>query len=166
MFKKPIFGFLLILFFLNHNIQAQGYGTAIGARFGDGIGLTVQQQVAITTTAEVIVKSGVTNKDITGTLLIEKHTNILTRALNFYSGLGAYHTWLEPNDNYKVAPTNPTGIVAIAGGELKLGSIVLSADFKPMLKIVGDGTTFDWQTGISVRYIIAPRIFRKKWWTF
>ncbi len=166
MFKKTIVSLLIISFFSISKIFAQGYGTAAGIRFGDGIGLTVQQQVALKTTAEVIVKSGLTTKDVTGTLLIEQHTNILTRALNFYSGVGAYHTWYAPNDNLKVSPTNPTGIAFIAGAEIKLGGIVVSADVKPSLKIMGDGTGFDWQTGVSVRYIIAPRIFRKKWWTF
>lgn len=166
MFKYAVVSLLTISLFSISKICAQGYGTAAGIRFGDGIGLTVQQQVALKTTAEAIVKSGLTTKDITVTLLIEQHTNILTRALNFYSGVGAYHTWYAPNDNLKVSPANPTGIAFIAGAEIKLGGIVISADVKPSLRLMGEGVGFDYQTGVSVRYIILSRIFRKKWWTF
>ena len=166
---------VILVFFMSislfSTLSAQGYGTAIGARFGNGWGLTMQNQVALKTTVEVILQSGFTQQDVTLSVIGERHTNILTRGLNIYTGAGLYYTWLETRENVIKQPTNPWGIAPIGGVELSLGKFNFSADFKPLLRVGGGENASDikrlqWQTGISVRYIIASRYFKNDDWKF
>jgi hypothetical protein len=158
---------LIISFFLIPlSCAAQAYGTAIGGRFGDGYGITLQQQIAVGWTTEAILQSGFSNKNVTASLLFERHKGLLSRGLSFYSGVGVYHTWLETDDNVTVVPKNPTGISPIVGIELTLGKLNLSGDFKPNIRIAGDGKGFEWQTGVSVRYVMAGRYFKNDNWKF
>ena len=162
--------FSLSLFFLliSCEVYSQAYGTAIGLRVGDGIGATLQQQIQLHTTIEAILQSsGETKKDVTLSLLGEQHHNILFKGFNFYTGGGLYYTWIQQDSNLKVQPGNPLGITGIVGLEIKLGKLVFSTDVKPSLRIAGDGgKTFEWHTGISVRYVIADRFFRNDGWMF
>ena len=164
-----LFSFSLILFSSQKSL-AQAYGTAAGLRIGNGWGLTLQQQVALHTTVEVLLQSKVGGKsDVTMSLLGEQHRSLLTRGLNIYTGGGLYYTWLEKRENVIVQPKNAFGISPIAGIELTLGSFNVALDFKPNIKIVGgddDAKTFDWQTGFSIRYVLASRFFRNDDWKF
>ncbi len=162
-----IFSVFLFTFIFFNEIFAQAYGTAIGLRVGDGIGATIQQQVALHTTVEGILQSsGPTKNDVSLSILGEQHHNILFKGFNFYSGGGLYYTWLQQDSNLKVQPTNPFGITGIVGLEIKLGHLVLSTDVKPSIKIAGSGTSFEWHTGFSIRYVIADRFFRNNGWMF
>ena len=155
-----------ILFFLG-NIFSQAYGTAIGLRAADGIGGTLQQQVALHTTIEGIVHSSGANKnDVTLCILGEQHHSILFKGFNFYTGGGLYYSWLKQDANLIKQPSNPFGLTGIAGLEMRLGKIVLSTDIKPNLKLAGEGNTIEWHSGISIRYIIADRFFRNDGWMF
>jgi hypothetical protein len=151
------------------SIKGQAYGTAIGARFGSGWGLTLQQQVAVHTTVEAILQSNFSGyKDVTLTVLGEQHKNLLSRGFNIYFGGGFYKTWLVERENVIKQPTDPWGISPIAGLEITLGKFNLSADFKPQIKLGGDSDAkgFDWQSGISIRYVLAGRYFKNDDWKF
>jgi hypothetical protein len=164
--KRIITAFLTIILLTPLSIKAQAYGTAVGGRFADGYGITLQQQVAVGWTIEGILQSGFSKKDITLSILGEKHKGLLSRGLSFYSGAGLYHTWLESEDNATVVLKNPYGISPIVGLELTLGKLNLSADFKPNIKITGDGKSFEWRTGISARVVLAGRYFKNEGWKF
>jgi hypothetical protein len=157
----------VLVFFTPLSIFAQAYGTAAGARVADGWGLTLQQQVAVHTTVEGILQRSLKSQDVTFIILGEQHKSLLTRGFNLYFGGGLYKTWLE-----KVAtgtqPDNPWGIAPIGGLEITLGNINLSADFLPLLKLGGDSnaSTFQWKTGISLRYVFAGRYFKDESWKF
>jgi hypothetical protein len=130
--KKPF----LILLFLSVwgplSIFAQSYGTALGVRVSDGFGFTLQQQVTVHTTAEVILQSGFQKKDVTLTVLGELHNSLLTRGFNFYLGGGVYHRWLEKNTNLIEQPTNPWGISPIMGLELTMGKLNFLPTLNPI----------------------------------
>ena len=161
------FGLLVAMIGLfSHNLNAQSYGTALGARLGDGIGLTLQQQVVVHGTVEGILSSS--NKDLTLNVLYEHHTSLLTRGLNFYLGGGFYKTWINQDDNLITQPTNPYGLSPIIGLELTIArKINLSADIKPSIRLGGNGGKgFEWHTGVSVRYVLAGRYFKDDGWKF
>jgi hypothetical protein len=149
-----------------NSLDAQSYGTALGVRLGDGIGLTVQQQVVVHGTVEGILSSS--NKDLTLNVLYEHHTSLLTRGLNFYLGGGFYKTWIHQDDNLITQPTNPYGLSPIIGIELTIArKINLSADIKPTVRLGGNGGKgFEWHTGVSVRYVLAGRYFKDDGWKF
>lgn len=164
------FFILLSSFFIHNSINAQSYGTSIGVRVGDGLGATLQQQVAVNSTVEAILVGA--DKDLTLHVLYEHHKSLLTRGLNFYLGAGLYKSWLFDDDNLIEQPSDPYGISPIMGLELTIArKLNLSADIKPNIRIGGTGgKSFEWHTGVSVRYVIAGRYFKgdglkfwKKW---
>ncbi|MBL7813650.1 MAG: hypothetical protein JNL70_01505 [Saprospiraceae bacterium] len=160
--------FLLLFFFALSPLSMFGqlYGTAGGLRIGNGIGLTLQQQVAAHTTVEGILQSDFTTKDVTLSVLGEQHYGILRRNLNFYMGAGFYKTWLATDANLIVQPTNPFGLSMIGGLELTLGKLNLSVDIKPTIKIKGDGKTVQAPLGVSARYVFVGRYFKDDDWKF
>jgi hypothetical protein len=162
--------FLFFYFLTPLSMSAQGYGTAVGGRIGNGWGLTLQQQVATHTTVEVYLqKSFKSTQDATLCIMGEQHKNLLSRGFNLYFGGGFYKTFLEKRTNVIVQPTSPVGIAGIGGLEITLGKINLSADFNPLIKLKGgDSTTngFQLQSGISIRYVFAERYFKNDDWKF
>ncbi len=161
-----IFHLSLIAFLTPLSMSAQGYGTAAGVRIGNGIGITLQQQIALNTTIEGILQREFTSSDATLSLLYEKHQNVLTRGLNIYAGGGVYYTWIANDANAIVQPKNAFGISPIAGAELTIGSFNVAADFKPNIKLTGSGTVFQMQSALSVRYVLAGRYFKDDSWKF
>ena len=158
-----------LFFLIPLSISAQAYGTAAGARIGDGWGLTLQQQVALHTTVEGILQRGFKSQDVTLCVLGEQHKNLLTNGFNLYFGGGLYKTWLTKRINVIVQPADPWGITPIAGLEITLGKFNIAGDFKPLLKLGGgdDSTSgFSWQSAISIRYVFAKRYFKNDDWKF
>jgi hypothetical protein len=171
--RHGIFAFLLsfFIFLTPLSISAQAYGTAVGVRFYDDVGLTLQQQIAQQYTIEGILQSRFFSeyRDVTLSVLGERHQALLTRGLSFYWGAGLYTTWLDDRPNLIQQPKNPVGITPIAGLELTIAKFNISADFKPLLKLSGgaeDTKFFQWQIGISVRRVIAGRYFKNEDWKF
>ncbi len=156
---------VFLLMSLPLSMQAQMYGTAFGIRAADGIGLTVQQQVAVFSTVEGILSSK--DKNTTLNILFEQHKRLITSGLNFYVGAGLYKTWLDKDDNVINHPTNPFGISPIIGIEMTIAKLNLSADIKPHIRVGGTGGKgFEWHTGVSVRYVFAKRYFKNEKWKF
>ncbi|TGE05400.1 hypothetical protein [Hymenobacter fodinae] len=128
--------------------QAQKYRTAAGIRVGGGqYGLTVQQKIFEKTTLEGL--GLVSSREVSATLLAERHFGILGPSLNYYFGAGG-HVGNHKDDGAF------GGIDALAGVEYKiaLSPIVLSVDFKPTVEFGSD----DWArfpTAFSVRYILV-----------
>ncbi len=154
--------FLLVLLFtpLSNFVFAQGYGTAVGVRVGDGLGFTLKQQIALRHTAELILQKGFSSKSTTASLLAMRHINLVTRNMNFYVGGGGHYTSFEASEN----KNNRYGISGIVGFELNFGNINLSADYKPRVNFNALPNLGD--TGISIRYIIAERYFKNDGWKF
>ncbi len=163
--NNQLFATVFFLVILPLSIEAQSYGTALGVRVADGIGITLQQQVVVHGTVEGILSSK--SKDLTLNVLYEHHNSLLTRGLNFYAGGGLYKTWLHKDENLIVQPTDPYGISPVIGLELTLAKLNLSADIKPLIRVGGSGGKgFEWRTGVSVRYVLAGRYFKNDNWKF
>ncbi|WP_201783268.1 hypothetical protein [Hymenobacter sp. AT01-02] len=128
--------------------QAQKYRTAAGLRVGGGqYGITVQQKILDKTTLEGL--GLVSSREVSATLLAERHFGILGPSLNYYFGAGGHVGNHKDNGAFG-------GIDALAGIEYKvaLTPFVLSVDFKPTVEFgAEDWTRFP--TAVSVRYILV-----------
>jgi hypothetical protein len=154
---KRIFYLMSVFLTLStFGLRAQSYGTAAGVRIGDGIGLTVQQQIGEKATLEMIAESAFKSKDVTFSAIYEQHANIIpfVRMLNVYYGGGPHFKSVSANSTEK----NGYGVTAIVGAELKLGNFLFSVDFKPLMNVSGGTGFFETQKGFSVRYVLLDRI--------
>lgn len=140
----PAIGLLL----LAQPATAQKYRTAAGVRLSPGLyGLTVQQKFLPKATLEGLVLAG--PREVTGTVLAERHFGILGPSLNYYLGAGGH---VGNNKNTGAFG----GVDAIVGVEYKilLSRLVISADFKPSIEFNSD----DWArfpTAFSLRYVLV-----------
>ena len=163
---KKHFSLLLFMAVLCQSATAQSYGTAAGLRIGDGIGITLQQQIAVNTTVEGILQSAFRSKDVTFSALIEQHKSILSKGFNFYIGGGPYYTWKYNDPQAAVLLRNNFGLSPIAGLELTVRKMNISFDFKPLIKVSGDGPLFVSQSSLSLRYVFVGRYFKDDKWKF
>lgn len=128
--------------------QAQKYRTAVGARLGAGnYGLTVQQKILDKVTLEGLGIVG--TREVSGTVLAERHFPILGPSLNYYVGAGG-HLGNHKDDGAF------GGFDGIIGAEYKIAfvPIVISFDFKPSVEF----SSADWArfpTAFSVRYVLV-----------
>ncbi|TGE19698.1 hypothetical protein [Hymenobacter elongatus] len=128
--------------------QAQKYRTAAGFRLGQGnYGLTIQQKILDKVTLEGIGVVG--TREVSGTVLAERHFGILGPSLNYYLGAGG-HVGNHKDDGVF------GGFDGIVGAEYKVAffPLVLSVDFKPSVEF----NSADWArfpTAFSVRYVLV-----------
>lgn len=126
----------------------QKYRTAAGLRLSPGLyGLTVQQKFLPKATLEGLALAG--PREISGTVLAERHFGILGPSLNYYVGAGGHAGRNKDTGAFR-------GLDAIVGVEYKiaLSRLVVSADFKPSVEFGSD----DWArfpTAFSLRYILV-----------
>ncbi|RSK31061.1 hypothetical protein [Hymenobacter metallilatus] len=127
--------------------QAQKYHTAAGLRLGkNNYGLTVQQKIFNKTTLEGLGLVG--SREVSATLLAERHFGILGPSLNYYLGAGGHLGRNKDTGGFG-------GFDALAGVEYKVAFIplVLSLDVKPTVEI----NSADWArfpTAFSIRYVL------------
>jgi hypothetical protein len=157
--KKKFYLIFSLLTLSTAGLRAQSYGTAAGARVGDGFGLTIQQQVGDKATVEFIAESVFKSHDWTYSAIYEQHYNIIPfmKFFNFYMGAGPH--LYQPAAGSAIK--RGYGVSGIGGVELTLGSFVFSLDYKPLINLSGGNGTFDGQKGFSVRYVIFDRIKAK-----
>jgi len=139
---------LIFLVTLSSSGFAQKYSTAIGLRMGNGrYGITVKQRILRSLAAEGVLAVG--EREIVGTLLLQKHVPLVGRGFNIYLGGGAHLGALR-----EYGPI--MGVDAMIGLELKIPLLPLTAsvDFKPAYHILHEDW-FDLNTAVSVRYIVG-----------
>ncbi|MCC3155848.1 hypothetical protein LJ737_01270 [Hymenobacter sp. 15J16-1T3B] len=132
---------------LAHAAPAQKYRTAVGLRLGSGnYGFTAQQRIFEKTTLEGLAMFR--SREVTGTLLLERHFHILGPALNYYFGAGAH---AGGHKDYGTVG----GFDGMIGAEWKLPIVPfqLSVDFKPSVELNND-EWFRFPTAVSVRYVL------------
>ena len=156
---------LICSFFFASLLSAQSYRTAAGVRLGTGIGLSIQQKVMDKTTLEGILQSKLKSDELSLTLLLERHHNLLTRRLNFYVGGGVHKSWYT-NTGEVTTKEQAAGISGIAGVEFTPGRLSVSWDYKPALNVWGGDQFFDSQTAVSLRYVFVKRKKKKINWKF
>ncbi len=133
----------------------QKYSTALGARLSKGYyGVTMKQRVFKTFAVEAIAAGS--DREMTGTLLLEKHLPVIGKGLSAYVGAGGHIGGLEGFGTIM-------GADALFGVEMKLPfmPLVVSADFKPTYQIIHEDR-FDTNTAISVRYIIGKETKKQR----
>ncbi len=151
--KKYYLGLAFIL--LGFNASAQKYRTAAGIRIGrDDFGGSIQQKIMEKSTLEGIFAAG--NREVSGTVLLERHFPILGKGLNYYIGAGAHIGNLKDSGTFY-------GGDGIVGLEMKVPilPVLLSLDFKPAIHANHE----DWSSfsgGFSVRYILVKEKKEKK----
>lgn len=129
---------------------AQKYRTAAGLRIGDGsYGLTVQQVFLPKATLEGIGMAA--PREISATILAERHFGILGPSLNYYVGAGGHFGNNKDSGQFY-------GADVIVGAEYKVAFLpfVVAVDVKPSLEFNSD----DWArfpTAFSVRYVILKK---------
>ena len=149
---------LLLLSVVFTQVFAQQYSTAAGIRLGGDIGLTLQQQVSKNVTVEALLQQRILHRQTTGTVLLEKHFPLAGKGFNLYAGAGPHiGHWGRRNPEANSNNQLLYGATVIAGLEIKLGKLLLSADYKPAVNIKGGWQTFDSQTGLSARYIFIKK---------
>jgi len=133
--------------FLPQSAHAQKYITAAGLRLGGGnYGLTVQQKIFEKTTLEGLALAG--SRELSATVLAERHFGILGPSLNYYLGAGA-HVGTHKDDG------TFGGVDGIIGAEYKLPitRLLVAVDFKPSIEF-GSSDWARFPTAFSVRYIL------------
>lgn len=163
--KRHVFKRHFLLFLiggLSTVLSAQTYTTALGARIGDGIGVTLQQRILKNVTIEGIAQTGLFNGKSSIDLLAEYHQKfIFTRRFNFYFG-GGFHAGEEKDFRF-------TGASGIVGLELTIGRLLLSVDYLGQLHFTREEDVtglVDHHAAISLRYVLIKKkrkkIFKKK----
>ncbi len=150
--------FIACTFLLSSSAFAQSWFTAGGLRLGTDWGLTVQQRLLRKTSAELILQSSLSRDEGMVTILAKQHSSLLSRRFNVFIGGGVHQGWTTAS----VVPATyegPKGITLIAGAEATLGRLNASYDFKPAINITGGEKALYWQTGASLRYVIAKKSF-------
>jgi len=140
---------------------SQSYFTTAGVRVGDGFGVTLQQRVAKKVTVEGIIKNTNVRNEFSVTGLVERHVSLISKRLNFYTGIGVHKGFVNNSKN-EIDVKSPFGITGISGLELTIGKLNLSYDFKPALNLVGGEQNFYPETALSLRYvIIGNKVFKE-----
>ena len=146
-------------------LSAQGYTTALGLRAGTEIGLTLQQQVWPGVTMEGILQRQMKTEETYVTLLAEKHQKLLFRKFNLVLGGGVHKGWNTTGGDERITE-DPAGVTGILGLGLTVGRINVGWDTKPAFNIVGGERFVDFQTAVSVRYVLVPQKKKRKDWKF
>jgi len=149
-----LFAFLVLAL----SSYAQNYNTAGGIRVSDGIGVTVQQRIADKLTVEGVGFLSFSNPSYVA-VLGEYHGKLIRKGFNWYLGAGV-HSGTEKD------VVNPKGMLFVAGVEMKIKRIVISADIMPRVNFVGGSNDFEFTPGFSARYILIERpkdkVFNRK----
>ncbi|MEP7196549.1 MAG: hypothetical protein ABI851_08515 [Saprospiraceae bacterium] len=152
---------LISLILCSISLSGQKYNTALGIRFGEDFGITLQQRIAKKTSIEGIINLYPNNKDLGFKVLLENHKSIITRRLNLYLGFGL-HSYRLSNE----VTSYPGGLSFVLGSEISIGRMNLSWDFLPSINLWNTpNTNLHYSTGFSFRYVLIKepkkKFFRK-----
>ncbi len=160
MIKMPKVRILLpaLMLLLHVGLSGQSYDVAAGIRLGTDWGVTGKMRFAQKATAELIIQSGIKNKETMISALAMQHNPILTRRLNVFFGGGLHKGWLNnPDEAVVETPKDPFGLSLIGGIEFSIGRMNLTWDYKPAINLIGGRKTIYHQSGISLRYVFIKR---------
>jgi hypothetical protein len=153
--------------YTGNTLFAQAYMTTAGLRLGTDWGLTVKQRIGLKSTAEIMLLNSLVRKENQLSLTFQRHTPLIGRRFNLYTGAGAHYGWPSQKQQYGINEPefiNPIGLSLIGGAEMTIGPINLSYDFKPAFNVVGGDKFFYLQSGASLRYVLAKnnKCFEKR----
>lgn len=150
------FYFFVLLIFSPIFTFSQAYDVSAGLRLGTEWGATGQFRIGEQETIEGIIQQSFGKDQTMFTTMYEHHQKFIGKRFNVYKGGGVHFGSIGENSNLK-DPKNPFGITAVAGIETTLARYNISYDIKPAINLSGGYKTIDFQTGLSVRYVIDKR---------
>jgi hypothetical protein len=164
MIKSLVFA---TLFLFSGSLIAQAYMTTAGMRLGTDVGLTLKQRIGFRSTAEIMLLNSLVRKENQLSLTFQRHTPLLGKRFNLYTGIGGHLGWPSQKQQYGVNEPefiNPIGLSLIGGAEMTIGPINLSYDFKPAFNLIGGDKFFYLQSGASLRYVLIKnnKCFEKR----
>ena len=149
--------FLLIAFLTVSGpdlLFGQSYNTALGMRWGDGIGITGRQRVLKRTSLEGIFYQHHKSDQTIAGLMIDHHMPVLTRRLNIYAGGGLGWVSTEKEDN---SSASNNAVIINAGLEFTIARLNLSWDFVPVIPVSQQETSMTTMTAFSLRYVLIRK---------
>jgi hypothetical protein len=154
---------VICLFFIcgfNNLALTQAYNTSLGLRAGTDIGISVVQRVAKRVTLEGLYRDAVLDDNRNIDLIVKRHSNMITRRLNIYTGIGFGH--LAKLDDDRVVVDRAFTVPMIVGAEVVFTNLHIGFDIQPSL-VLGEvsGRRVIPSTALSVRYIIVKRKNKK-----
>lgn len=159
---KNVFLFCFVL--LSFSLLGQKYNTSAGVRLSNDFGISISQRIAKKHTIELLHQDGFfSNSPRMTSLTVKKHYGLLTRRFNVFLGAGGFMSG-SSEDYYDEPLTNNYGIAMIAGAEMTIGRLNISADYSPnyALKQDADGPRFISSSGISLKYVLIKRKRKRK----
>ncbi len=151
---------LIFVCSINNVAWSQAYDTTLGLRAGTDIGISVVQRVAKRVTLEGLYRDAVLDDNRNIDLIVKRHSNMITRRLNIYTGIGLGHV-TSLDDDRKVIERAFT-IPMMIGAEVVFTNLHIGFDIQPSLAL-GEvsGRRVIPSTALSVRYIIVKRKNKK-----
>ena len=140
-------------------LGAQSYDLAFGMRLGTEWGVTGKLRLPPLDenfTIETIIQSSIQREEAMITLLAAQNFPLITRRINLYAGAGVHKGWITPGPD-EPAVDDPLGVSFVLGGEMTLGRLNVSYDFKPAINLSGGAQRVYAQTAVSLRYVAFKR---------
>lgn len=132
----------------------QSYNTALGIRWGDGIGISARQRLLKKTSLEgIFYQHQKTDQTIAG-IMLDHHMPVLTRRLNLFAGGGVGRTSFRTEDNVNVSHN---AVLINAGLEFTLARLNLSWDIVPVVPLSNQETSLTTLTAFSLRYVLVKK---------
>ena len=164
---------LLMGFMVVQLTFAQSYDLAAGVRLGMEVGVSIKMRVPPVDknfTSEFIIQHDPDGQEVFITLLAAQHIPLITRRLNFYSGLGLHKGWIETDLRHEATYKAPFGVSLIGGAEVNFRRLSVSIDYKPVVNLIGGQNVLNSSSAVTIRYIpfqwydifISPREKRKR----
>ena len=135
-------------------LNGQTYNTALGLRWGDGIGITARQRVLKKTSFEGIFYQHHKSEKTIGGIMLDHHMPVLSKRLNLYAGGGIGRVFMEREENVK---TSYNAVMVNAGLEFTIARLNLSWDFMPVIPVSADEQDLTTLTAFSLRYVLIKK---------
>jgi hypothetical protein len=132
----------------------QSYNTALGLRWGDGIGITARQRLLKRTSVEgIFYQHNKTDKTIGG-IMLNHHMPVITKRLNLYAGGGFGRIFQQEEENPR---TSYNALMVNAGLEFTIARLNLSWDFVPVIPVNAEQESMSTLTAFSLRYVLIKK---------
>src|SRR5688500_6457710 len=145
-------GFMCVMFPLF--LHGQTYNTALGLRWGDGIGISARQRVLKRTSLEGIYYLHHKSEKTIGGIMLDHHMPVLTKRLNLYAGGGLGHVFME---NKEIQSSSYNAIMVNAGLEFTMARLNLSWDIMPVIPVSAEGEVLTTLTAFSLRCVLIKK---------
>ena len=153
-FQKSLIIFTFFGVLVPLQVHSQSYNTALGIRWGDGIGISARQRIMKKTSVEgIFYQHQKTTQTIAGVML-DHHMPLLTRRLNIYAG-GGFGRAFDQSENERSSPYN--AILVNAGLEFTIARLNLSWDIVPVIPLSEQENSLTTLTAFSLRYVLVKK---------